>query len=99
MLKLNLNGNAATLTSLVLIVATAAVLLYRMDLVEAALADDEKRLNCIEKNQRTLDENQRNAAADVALANAQLRKLLELEGVTERIERPKVEPTKLKDPG
>jgi hypothetical protein len=95
--KFNLNGNNGMLVGMAIVVSAAAVTLYRVDRVEAEQETDHKRLDCIEDNQRVLDRNQREASADVALANAQLRKLLDLQGV-ERIKRPPVPPSELKDP-
>ena len=97
MLKLNRNGGVG-ITSIVIAAMAIGALFWRVDTVEGQQAETEKRLDCIEANQAVLDENQRNTAADVGLANAQLRKLLELNGVTERIPRPDVEPSEMERP-
>jgi hypothetical protein len=93
-----INGSTGILAGLVIAISTAAVLLYRVDIVEDAQAVEEKRLDYIEENQRKLDRNQRETAADVEWANDKLDKLLDTVGVNDRIKRPPIKPSTMREP-
>lgn len=98
-MKLSLNGNTRWIIAAAFsIVAAAAVTLSQVADLQADQEATDKRLNYIETNQRTLDEGQRITAADVEWSNKKLDALLEKLEVTERIERPKVAESKLKEP-
>ena len=98
-IKLNLNGNTRWLIGgAAAIVAAAAVTLSQVSDLQADQEKIDKRIDCLESNQRTLDEGQRNGAADMQWSLKKLDAMMEKLEVTERIERPRVEPSKLKEP-
>jgi hypothetical protein len=80
-----------------LTMAGASLTAYRLQAGEEADATLEQNVKILGENQKKMDEEGRITAQQVGLANKQLRLLLQLEGVTERVEPPKIEESKLKE--
>ncbi len=85
-------------------IGTVSVTAYRLEAGEEADETLEQKVEQVEGNVKTLGENQRKMdeaqrinAAQTGLTVRQLNKLLELEGVTERILAPPVEPSELEE--
>lgn len=76
---------------------SSGLLAYRVDANEEDNKKTEKNMKIMDRNLHKVDEQVRQNAQAAGLANKQLRKLLELEGVTERIEPPEIEDSKLEE--
>ena len=65
------------------------------DTTDARDTQIEENIDKMDRNMRKIDENQRIQEAQTGLIVKQMNKLLELGGVTERIQPPKVRPTEM----
>jgi spore coat protein CotH len=79
------------------LLGTSSVMTYRVNAGEEQNAITQQNIKILGENQQQMDEESRITAQQVELANKQLRLLLQLEGVTERVEPPKVKKTQLKE--
>jgi hypothetical protein len=79
------------------LLGTSSVMTYRVNASEEKDAVTEQNIKILGENQQQMDEESRITAQQVALANKQLRLLLELEGVTKRVEPPDIKASKLKE--
>lgn len=77
------------------VLGSAAITAYRLEADDEDDAIVERNIKTLDQNIRVLDEQGRLNAQAAGLANKQLRRLLEIEGVTERIEPPPVPPSKI----
>lgn len=97
-IKFNLNGNTRWLIAgAAAIVAAAAVTLSQVSDLQADQEKIDKRLDCVEANQKVLDRNQREAAADAAWVLVGVHALLDAADV-DRTKRPDVKPSELEKP-
>jgi hypothetical protein len=87
----------AFLISIAISIGASGTTAWRLNAGEEADATLESNVKTIDRNVRKLDEQQRIQASQTALTVKQLNKLLELEGVTKRIEAPPVEKSELED--
>ena len=94
MLKLNRNGGVG-ITSIVIAAMAIGALFWRVDTVEGEQDETEERLDCFEANQKVLDRNQREMAADSAWMLEGVHALLDAAEVA-RTKRPDVKPSEMK---
>jgi hypothetical protein len=78
-------------------VGTSSTFAYRGLASEAAIEQIEKNQKVNDRNIKRLDEQARIQASQTSLTVLQLNKLLELQGVTERIVAPAVEKSEMED--
>ncbi len=88
-------GGRLLILSIIGVIGTAALTAHRLDADDKSDALVEKNIKTLDHNIEILDEQARLNAQAAGLANAQLRKLLEINGVTERIAPPPIAPSKL----
>lgn len=90
-------GGRLFITALLVVIGGSGLTAYRLHAGEEANKLTEKNIKILDGNLRVLDEQTRLNAQAAGLANKQLRALLEHQGITKRIEPPKVPESKLKE--
>jgi hypothetical protein len=95
--KMNFNGGVISIGSVVLALMAIGALFWRVSAVEADQEKTDDRLKYLEENQKVLDRNQREAAADSKWVLEGLHGLLDAANVP-RTERPDVKPSEMKKP-
>jgi hypothetical protein len=88
-------GGRVFLLALCVSLSGAGLMAYRVDATEEKDEIIEKNIHVMDRNMHKIDENQRINASQTGLMVKQLNALLELNGVTERIDAPAVKPSEL----
>ena len=95
-LKLSVNGATKAIAATLALGVAAGGLLWRVNDVAAEQEVTEKRLKCVEENQKVLDRNQREMTADSAWMLEGVHALLDAADVP-RTKRPDVKESKMKE--